>query len=370
MRFYFATALFISALVFPPAARPADLAALQLPSVIGGEAIQLVAEEVLASGQAARFGLPDAEIYSEYGLEKASRHRFTSRFGSFDVEIYQMRHSKGAFGLYAYFKEGRPRYIQIGDGGFRLDNELDFWQERFFIRIKGGPAAEGERRALERLMRRAAVALSRTIGRNSGLPPLIDHMPDLGLVRGSVRYFLGPKGLAQHYKIDSSAFGFKDEVELAIGDYRLDGRQGRLILLGYPNHHISRHYFQQLNGRSDQIKGEDKAFFSRRAGVIVALLLGDFDQGSADRILGSVNYAESIKWIYDRRAERAARSTYLPLLGAVLNSILLTLMFSLGAIMIGGAAGAFRFYLRERNPDNFLDRRARAGMVRLKIYDR
>lgn len=360
----------ISALAFPCAARPVDLSALQLPSVIGGEAVRLVAEEVLTSGQVAQLGLPDAEIYSEYGLEKSSRRRFASRFGSFEVEIYQMRHSKGAFGLYAYFKERRPRYIQVGDGGFRLDNELDFWQERFFIRIRRGAASGDDPRALGRLMGRAAVALSQAIGRNSSLPPLIDHMPDLGLVRGSVRYFLGPKGLAQHYKIDSSAFGFKDEVELAVGDYRLDGRQGRLILLGYPNHHISRHYFQQLNSRSAQIKGDEKALFSRRAGVIVALLVGDFDKDSADRILGSVNYAESIKWIYDRRAERAARSTYLPLLGAVLNSLLLTLMFSLGAIAIGGAAGAFRFYLREKIPDNLLDRRARASMIRLKIYDR
>ncbi len=370
MRSHFVTAILLSALAFPCAARSSDLTTLQLPSAVGGEAIQLVDEQVLAPGQPRHLGLLDAEIFSEYGLEKATRRRFISRSGSFDVEIYQMRHSKGAFGLYTYFKERRPRYIEVGDGGFRLDNEFDFWQERFFIRVRGDGSSGGNPRALQRLMRRVAAALSQIIGRNSGLPPLIDHMPDLGLVRGSVRYFLGPKGLAQHYKISASEFGFKDEVELAVGDYRLDGRQGRLILLGYPNHHISRHYFQQLNRRADEIRGEEKDIFSRRAGVIVALLVGDFDQASADRILGAIDYAESIKWIYDKRAGRAARSTYLPLLGAVLNSILLTIIFSLGAIMIGGAAGAFRFYLREKLPDNFLDRRARTSMVRLKIYDR
>jgi ABC-type phosphate transport system permease subunit len=109
--------------------------------------------------------------------------------------------------------------------------------------------------------------------------------------------------------------------------------------------------------------------YARRAGPLVAILEGTFEPEQADKILGSLEFQYSIRWIYDKNNRSSATVWGVPvgLLGTVVRSLAFVALLCVASVLLGLGMAVFRILLREYAPNNILDRPERTEMIRLKL---
>jgi len=123
------------------------------------------------------------------------------------------------------------------------------------------------------------------------LPVLGSYLPTKYLIPHSERYILGPAGLAQDApQIPESAVAFQFGTEGEVARYRLLQNEPKseslFAIFSYPTPQIARQQtaaFQAISGAS-----------VKRAGPLVAVVLGAPDRAAADRLLGEINYQASV----------------------------------------------------------------------------
>src|SRR5262249_30235721 len=125
------------------------------------------------------------------------------------------------------------------------------------------------------------------------------------------------------------------------------------ILLGYPNHPLSIHYHKALESALEAKKSET-SIYTKRAGVIVAILLGDFGSATAHKLLDEITYTDSVQWIYDKRSfmnRASANYNAMPIIRTVVNSIAFTGLLGLTSLSAGIIVGGLRFLYTRRWAD-------------------
>ncbi len=315
------------------------------------------------------------EIKSIEGIERgglfveAGCQRFQSRTyrieggGSLSVEIAHLKDGKGAYSLLTMFRQtavtnGPPgEYLAAGP------EELSFARGSYWVRVRSADA---------QLARRVATSVSNRIGpRDTSLPTLVRRLSVPGYQPGSIRYMLGPKSFEE---FGVPARGLQLEVtadlEVAQAQYQEAGHTGVMTLLGFATGQVAEEYFDGLSGRPEarsSISGNRS--YARRVGPLVGILEGTFEPALADKILGSLDFQYSIRWIYDRNNRSSATVWGVPvsLLGTVVRSLALTAMLCVASLLAGFGIAIFRILLRDYAPNNFLDRPERTEIIRLKL---
>jgi hypothetical protein len=213
--------------------------------------------------------------------------------------------------------------------------------------------------------------VSHRIGeRDPSRPSLAGRLPEAGRDAASIRYFLGPLAFA--------GFGWATkgvdmrptrDQELLQARYDVEGRSGVLCLLGFPTGQLAEEYFDGLPGNADRSAAAGLRVYARRVGPMVGILEGTFTTEQADKILGSLEYQYTIRWIYDKNNRSSATVWGVPvgLLGTVVRSLILVAILCGASIVAGFAMAVFRVLLRGYAPNNFLDRPERTEVIRLKL---
>lgn len=175
-----------------------------------------------------------AEIYQEYGFHRVIFQDYISLKGKkLSVEVFEMKTSASAFGMYTFKTGSKGKAISLGTQGRLEGYYLNFWKGQFLVTITGfeeGPETEGGLLAV-------AHAVEARLPRDPdpGLPPLVRCLPPEGLIPASIEYFSGHLGLFNTYPFSTSdVFRFKEGVR---GSYE---RGYDLYLLEYDSTQESR----------------------------------------------------------------------------------------------------------------------------------
>jgi hypothetical protein len=123
------------------------------------------------------------------------------------------------------------------------------------------------------------------------LPALGSYFPTKDLVPHSQRYILGPAGLAQDApQILESAVAFQFGTEGEIARYRVlqnkPESDALVAIFSYPTPQIARQQASALEKTAGAAV--------KRAGPLVAVVLGAPDQAAAGRLLSQINYEASV----------------------------------------------------------------------------
>jgi hypothetical protein len=148
-----------------------------------------------------------ADIYLKYGLVALAHREYQPAGVDMTVDIFDMGDPLHAFGIYSAERSPEYHFIPIGAEGYSSESTLNFLQGRYYIRLSafGGGAAP----ALDNF----AHAISRSIGRDRSLPPLLDILPRENRIARSEKYvvdapaghdFLAP-ALTASYRFDGKA---------------------------------------------------------------------------------------------------------------------------------------------------------------------
>ena len=302
-------------------------------------------------------------LFSEAGCLRFRIRRYRLLDGgALSVEIAAFRDGNGAYSLLSMLRKAA---IADGPPGQQMaagPGELDFTQGHFWVRVR---AADPQ------LARKVAISVSNRIGvRDSSLPPLVKRMPSIGCEPSSLRYMLGPQSF-QAFGKPGRGFSFQPtrDIEVAQAHYQDAGQAGDLTLLGFATGQLAEEYFEGLKGRDSLGPAPGIQTYARRVGPLVGLLEGTFEPKLADKILGSLEFQYSIRWIFDKNNRSSATVWGVPvsLLGTVVRSLAFTALLCLTSLFAGFGIAVFRILLRGYAPNNFLDRPERTEMIRLKL---
>ena len=125
-----------------------------------------------------------ADVYLLFDFQVLLHQDFKAGAADVTADVYDMGKPEDAFGIYSAERSPKYNYIPIGAEGYRSKGVLNFFQDRYYVKLSGsGTSADAQ---LDQLAR----TLSSRIGGSRTAPPLLLKLPQLHRVPHSGQYIL------------------------------------------------------------------------------------------------------------------------------------------------------------------------------------
>jgi hypothetical protein len=330
---------------------PAEMEFQELKSVVNERDIG--AESELAK-------LDHGRLMLEAGLRRYRARTYDLAAGGHAViEILTMADARGAYSLLSLLRtngmqNGPPGDLYAADKG-----SLIFSSGNYCVRIRDLQSTE--------FQRRLALSIGNRIGNSeSKLPSLVGHIPGAECDPFSARYFLGPLALGTFgAPIAGTALKLPSGTEVLQANCGPSGNRGMITMLSFPTIQLAEEYFES-GSVFPRARGTSPNIYTRQTGPLVSILEGNFAPGAADKVLGSIKFDYSVKWIFDRNNQQNRMIWGVPMsiLGTVVRSLVFTALLCLISIAVGILLAAGKIYARRRwgrSDDDYF--------IRLKIHE-
>ncbi len=306
-------------------------------------------------------------LLAEVGFENLSQQTYAvSPLGALTIEIFTLKDARAAYSMLTLLRGSQVIEGPPGNAYSIIAGELIFAHGSRWIRLRGQGIAQD-------LLRRVAASVSNRMGPSTPTSPsLIRHLPNMGLDRSTVRYFLGPQSFQKYSLSMSGVLGIKFlyEMEIAQAQYALEGESGLLSLVSFPTSQMAEDYFERIAGLGGGPTSPGGRAYVKKAGPLLAVLEGSFDPSTADNILGTIQFAYSIKWIYDRNnSSNSVFGVPIRVLGTVVRSIVFVGLLALASIVVGAGMAFLRIGVRTYAPNSIFGRQDQKELIRLKINE-
>jgi hypothetical protein len=306
-----------------------------------------------------------ANVLREYGFtgfEKAAFRRPEGR--QIVVKAARFADTAGAYGAFTFYKLPEMLPEDFGDRGASLNQRALFYRANVLVeaqldRITAMTAAE---------LRELSSALILSGGPDSGLPTLPQYLPRQAYIKNSVKFVVGPSGLAAvGSPLPAGQIEFERGAEVAEGKYATSRGTATLLLIEYPTPQIAAgraRAFEALNHNPPPPADVTLAapFAIKRSGPIVVLAAGQISPGEARSLLASVNYDADVTWNENTSLDQ--KNNVLNLLANIIFLIAILLAF---ALVIGLAFGGLRLLIKRFFPGRVFDRSADMEIIQLKL---
>ena len=224
-------------------------------------------------------GVPDKELYDEYGLEATESADYSSPDKKpISATAWKLHDSTGALAL---FDSRRPPGATPSDFAQLAVHTSDgtiFVFGNYVFQFTGGMFDQPTLNELYTQLARVE---------NAPLPALSTFLPQDGLIPNSERYILGPVSLQRvEPAIPPSVAGFRMGAEAQFGQYQTPKGPLKLIIFDYPTPSMAREQaaeFQKIPGA-----------VVKRTGPLVIATVNPPDRDAAERILSKINYQANV----------------------------------------------------------------------------
>jgi hypothetical protein len=143
------------------------------------------------------------------------------------VEIYEHASPLMAYGIYAQMRSPGLASHEIGGGAFSDEYSINFWKNRFYVRVAVFEAGDGAQKELEDF----ATAIAAKIPEGGVLSAEATVFPEEGLVPNDTRY------------VTRGVLGREKFPPAFVGTYRAGGEEARLYLSTLPDSAAARDTF-------------------------------------------------------------------------------------------------------------------------------
>jgi hypothetical protein len=283
----------------------------------------------------------DGKLISDVGFLKYSRRTYSAKNSSLAVEVFGLLDSRAAYSLLTLLRKTPMQNGPPGDSYAKTSDSIYFAQGRQFVRIQS-------RNLPAEILEKIAASISKRMAIEHGEPPsLIAHLPKSEYDASSLHYFPAITVYKNYVKGKSSVcIKTQYDMEIAQARYFSDSRSGMLSLLKFPTPELAESYYSELAiPASSQLDG--LSVYANRAGPLIALLEGNFDPRSADKLLKSVKFSYSVRWVYEKRNNtKIIWGVPIGILGAVVNSLFFVAILCVASMILGASVAVARFLLR------------------------
>jgi hypothetical protein len=228
-------------------------------------------------GEPAPASIPDAKVWTEYGLKASETSPYSDAGEKFSITAYRFADGTGAMAAYDQLRPANARPAQLM--GLAAEDDHDQYVAAgnyLFI-------FHGYRIKPEELSHVVATVPTYS---HSPLPTLPKYLPS-GLQANSERYITGPESLARFApSIPPSAVGFHFSAEGQLAKYGSPGKETTVLIFSYPTMEMARDRYAALQ----QVPGA----LAKRTGPLVAVALGGTSPDATERLLAQIKYEATI----------------------------------------------------------------------------
>ncbi len=133
-----------------------------------------------------------ADVYLGYGFQELVSQSFDKgESQSLTIDLYRHDSNRNAFGIYSQEKPLEARFLDIGSQGYYEESVLNFWMDRYYVKIAGFDLGDADQATLTGLARDIADHLDG----EKGFPTPVDCLPEEAMIANRERYiardFLG-----------------------------------------------------------------------------------------------------------------------------------------------------------------------------------
>ncbi|MCD6506760.1 hypothetical protein J7M22_09065 [Candidatus Poribacteria bacterium] len=179
-----------------------------------------------------------AELYHTYGFVEVVTAEYIQPKLATDslitIDVYDMGTSQNAFGIYSQLRYPNAPFARFGNEAILTDETLDFWKDRFFIKIQAFEIATEIKEAMQRFAR----VMERRIPEMGNLPWILKSLPEEGRIKGSEQYFRQQLALNNiHYVSDENVLKLGGETEGIAAKYKIGSNKTEVYLfaIAYPD---------------------------------------------------------------------------------------------------------------------------------------
>jgi len=146
------------------------------------------------------------------------------------VDIFRMKSSKDAFGLFSHDYEGNE--LKIGNGSAYEMGLLIFWKGKYYVSI----LAETESKEAKETVIKLANIIASNISESGYIPSIVNRLKASEYKLISKHYFQSHYALNFYYYIsDSNILNLSDKVEGVVGKYEIGNAMSYVIAIQYEN---------------------------------------------------------------------------------------------------------------------------------------
>ncbi len=158
-----------------------------------------------------------AERYLAYGFEEAVASEYAHEGTGYIVliDIYRMKNSLNAYGIYTQERSPDNQFLKVGNEGYSTGNTLNFWAGCYYVKI----TTFQEKNAAVREMTRLALVIAGKVKAPGAEPVETGYFPRRNQLPHTMAYF-PTNVLGQSYLLN----GFEAR-------YRAEGKGYRVILI-------------------------------------------------------------------------------------------------------------------------------------------
>jgi len=170
-----------------------------------------------------------ADAFFAYGFEQVAVKTFEDDAGgTVRVEVWQVETPADAYGLFTTYRAGTP--VAVGSGGDAdPGRRLDFWQDRYFVRISAIPAVDPG------ILQDLAVGMAARLPAGGEPPSLVARLPAAGLLEGSDLFFRQEISVQDRLWLGGqNLLSLSPETEGVLASYDVGGKTAWLLLVQYP----------------------------------------------------------------------------------------------------------------------------------------
>jgi hypothetical protein len=250
-----------------------------LPDNLGGEWQAVNQSRILKSDE---WGiLPDAPIYTEYGLQRLYSRVYGKGGAKATVEIFEMRYPSEAYGLFTYNRgslSANRREFYLGSYLVSIDSVLNDQQlDSSLIEI-----------------------LKKNLTNQSGNPPLLpSRLPEPDKIAGSEKYLLGPAALAnlKGFSQLKEVIKFDGGVEIVVADYKNGDGTMSLMIIEYHTPQLASDGHKSTTKYLDSLNQNEKASrIFKRVGNYLVHAINIKDTTEAENLIGQIKYEYKVYW--------------------------------------------------------------------------
>lgn len=311
-------------------------------------------------------------LLKEYGFTDLASATYTREDGhKLTVKAARFADATGAYGAFTYYKMPQMIAEKIGDYGASLNQRILFFRgnvlvDAVFEKLSVMSAAE---------LRELAGSLPLAAGETRNIPTLAAYLPTQGRVINSIKYVVGPVGLAKiNAPLPTDLVDFSVGAEAAEAKYQTSSGEATLMVISYPTPQIAAQNLQRMdaarqpNGQSQSNNAQPASgdsYFDRRSGPIVAVAAGALSHGEAKSLLESVNYDADVTWNQNTYFSKRDNIGNL-----IVNVIILCGIIGGLSIVAGVAFGGLRILVQRMLPEEVRQRREEMEFITLHLSDR
>jgi hypothetical protein len=370
-----AALLCLAASVLPAAAQGL------LPGSFAGWTAPAAATQASAA-QAEQVAADKAAVLREYGMTAAERREYVQGNQSYTVSLYRMVDPTAAFGAFTYLRDPQmsatPAVSPAAYAGAEPGRVIFVVGNLVVDLSSTSPgAAPAKGRPSDSDVKALATSLLPQADRRP-FPHIAEYLPQMGLMRGSEHYVLGPLALSQFFPVNGIVngapadwIGFDKSAEAIIARYHVEGqpktREAVLVIALYPTQQIAADKYDRLNklfalNMPPQDPNGRPAMFGSRTGALVAMVSGVDSEPVASGFLKQIRYASDVTW-NEPTHELTDPSIGTMVVGAFLGTGFIMVL----AIAAGVGFGGIRLLVKLVLPGKVFDRSDQVEILQLGL---